>query len=318
MTKPLKTEEDGMKIVFMGTPDFGECSLRALLDAGYEVIAAFTQPDKPSNRGMKLQPSPVKKLCEERGVPVYTPTTFKDGVPTEQLKALAPDLVVTAAYGKLLPQSFLDVPPMGCINVHGSLLPKYRGAAPVQWAVLKGEKTTGVSVQYMVKGMDEGDVIASAETEIGEFETSGQLFDRLMVLGAELLVKTVASLEAGTAVAVKQDESQASYTTMLDKSMSPIDWSKTPREIVKHICGLDPWPAATMTLGGETLKVYGAAYTGRRSELEPGTVIAADKKGIELVCGGGETLLITELQPGGKKRMAAGAYVQGHPVAVHG
>lgn len=307
-----------MKIVFMGTPDFGACSLRALLDAGYDVIAAFTQPDKPSNRGMKLQPSAVKEVCLERGVPVYTPSTFKDGVPTEQLRELAPDLVVTAAYGKLLPQSFLDVPRLGCINVHGSLLPRYRGAAPVQWAVLKGDKTTGVSVQYMVKGMDEGDVLSSVETEIGEFETSGELFDRLMVLGAELLVKTVADIEAGTITAVKQDESLATYTTMLDKSMSPIDWTKTPREIVKHICGMAPWPVATMTVGDDTLKVYAAAYTEHTSAEPAGTIIAADKKGIEIVCGNGETLLITELQAPGKKRMAAGAYVQGHPVKTHG
>ena len=307
-----------MRIVFMGTPEFGECSLRALLDAGYDVIAAFTQPDKPSNRGMKLQPSPVKALCMERGIQVFTPSTFKDGVPTSQLKALAPDLVVTAAYGKILPQSFLDVPRLGCINVHGSLLPRHRGAAPVQWAVLKGDQTTGVSVQYMVKGMDEGDVLSTVETEIGEFETSGELFDRLMVLGAELLVKTVAEIEADTAVAVKQDESLATYTTMLDKSMSPIDWTKTPREIVKHICGLDPWPVATMTIGNDSLKVYAAAYTEHTSTLPAGTIIAADKKGIEFVCGNGETLLITELQAPGKKRMAAGAFVQGHPIPVHG
>ncbi len=307
-----------MKIVFMGTPEFGECSLRALLDAGYEVIAAFTQPDKPSNRGMKLQPSPVKTLCLERGIQVFTPSTFKDGEPTRQLRELDPDLVVTAAYGKILPQSFLDVPRLGCINVHGSLLPRHRGAAPVQWAVLKGDKTTGVSVQYMVKGMDEGDVLSTVETEIGEFESSGELFNRLMVLGAELLVKTVAAIEAGTAVAQKQDEALATYTTMLDKSMSPIDWSKTPREIVKHICGMNPWPVATTVIGGETLKVFMAAYTERSSTRTPGTVIAADKKGIEVVCGNGETLLITELQAPGKKRMAAGAYVQGHPIEVDG
>lgn len=306
-----------MKIVFMGTPEFGECSLRALLDADYEVIGAFTQPDKPSNRrGMKPSPTPVKSLCLERGIPVYTPDTFKDGVPTEQLKEMNPDLVVTAAYGKLLPQSFLDVPKLGCINVHGSLLPRYRGAAPVQWAVLNGDKTTGVSIQYMVKGMDEGDVISSVETEIGEFESSGDLFARLMVLGAELLVKTVAEIEKGTAVAVKQDEAFASYTTMLDKTMSPIDWGKTPREIVKHICGLNPWPVATAEIGGETLKIFSAAYTDHKSGKAPGTVISADKKGIELVCANGETLLITELQASGKKRMPAGAYVQGHPIDV--
>ena len=305
-----------MKIVFMGTPDFAEESLRALLDAEYEVAAVFTQPDKPAKRGMKLQPSPVKVLAESRGIPVYQPATFKDGVPTEQLREIAPDLVVTAAYGKLLPKSFLDVPKLGCINVHGSLLPRHRGAAPVQYAVLCGDEETGVSIQYMSEGMDEGDVISAVSTKIGEFETSGELFERLQHMAAQLLVETVGAIGRGEVSAVKQNESEATYTAMLDKSRSPIDWNKTPREIVKQICGLDPWPCATMTLGGETFKVFGAAYTEHTTDKAPGAVIAAGKDGIEIACGGGQTLLITELQPAGKKRMSSAAYLLGHKVEI--
>ena len=305
-----------MKIVFMGTPDFAEECFRALLDAGYDIAAVFTQPDKPAKRGMKLQPSPVKVLAESYNIPVYQPATFKDGVPTGQLKEIAPDLVVTAAYGKLLPQSFLDVPRLGCINVHGSLLPRHRGAAPVQYAVLCGDRETGVSIQYMSQGMDEGDVISSCRTEIGEFETSGELFDRLQHMAAKLLVETVELIERGEATAEKQCESDATYTAMLDKSQSPIDWNKSPREIVKHICGMDPWPCATMTLGGETYKVFGAAYTEHTTTKEPGKVIAAGKDGIEFACGGGKTLLITELQPAGKKRMSSAAFLLGHKIEI--
>ena len=210
-----------MRIVFMGTPDFAEESLRALLEAGEDVAAVFTQPDKPRGRGMQESFSPVKTLAVERGIPVYQPVTFKDGAATELLRTLAPELLVVVAYGRILPQTFLDVAKYGSINVHGSLLPKYRGAAPIQWAVLNGDKTTGVSVQYMAAAMDAGDVIASRETEIGEFETSGELFDRLKTLGAELLVETVRKIASGDVVRVPQNEADATYTKMLHKEMCP-------------------------------------------------------------------------------------------------
>ena len=206
-----------MRIVFMGTPDFAEESLRALLEAGEDVAAVFTQPDKPRGRGMQESFSPVKTLAVERGIPVYQPVTFKDGAATELLRTLAPELLVVVAYGRILPQTFLDVAKYGSINVHGSLLPKYRGAAPIQWAVLNGDKTTGVSVQYMAAAMDAGDVIASRETEIGEFETSGELFDRLKTLGAELLVETVRKIASGDVVRVPQNEADATYTKLLHK-----------------------------------------------------------------------------------------------------
>ena len=307
-----------MRIVFMGTPDFAEESLRALLEAGEDVAAVFTQPDKPRGRGMQESFSPVKTLAVERGIPVYQPVTFKDGAATELLRTLAPELLVVVAYGRILPQTFLDVAKYGSINVHGSLLPKYRGAAPIQWAVLNGDKTTGVSVQYMAAAMDAGDVIASRETEIGEFETSGELFDRLKTLGAELLVETVRKIASGDVVRVPQNEADATYTKMLDKNMSPIDWNKSPREIVKHICGLNPWPVATTELGGVSFRVFGAEYTDTRTALAPGKIISAGKAGIEVACGGGRSLRVTEVQAAGKKRMSAAAFLLGHPMKADG
>ena len=307
-----------MRIVFMGTPDFAEESLRALLEAGEDVTAVFTQPDKPRGRGMQESFSPVKTLAVERGIPVYQPVTFKDGAATELLRTLAPELLVVVAYGRILPQAFLDVAKYGSINVHGSLLPKYRGAAPIQWAVLNGDKTTGVSVQYMAAAMDAGDVIASRETEIGEFETSGELFDRLKTLGAELLAETVRKIASGSVIRVPQNEADATYTKMLDKNMSPIDWNKSPREIVKHICGLNPWPVATTELGGVSFRVFGAEYTDTRTALAPGKIISAGKAGIEVACGGGRSLRITEVQAAGKKRMSAAAFLLGHPMKADG
>ena len=307
-----------MRIVFMGTPDFAEESLRALLEAGEDVAAVFTQPDKPRGRGMQESFSPVKTLAVERGIPVYQPVTFKDGVATELLRTLAPELLVVVAYGRILPQTFLDVAKYGSINVHGSLLPKYRGAAPIQWAVLNGDKTTGVSVQYMAAAMDAGDVIASRETEIGEFETSGELFDRLKTLGAELLVETVRKIASGDVVRVPQNEADATYTKMLHKEMCPIDWNKSPREIVKHICGLDPWPVATAELDGVSFRVFGAEYTDTKTALAPGKIVSAGKAGIEVACGGGRSLRITEVQAAGKKRMSAAAFLLGHPMKADG
>ena len=307
-----------MRIVFMGTPDFAEESLRALLETGEDVAAVFTQPDKPRGRGMRESFSPVKALAAERGIPVYQPVTFKDGAATELLRTLAPELLVVVAYGRILPQAFLDVAKYGSINVHGSLLPKYRGAAPIQWAVLNGDKTTGVSVQYMAAAMDAGDVIAARETEIGEFETAGELFDRLKTLGAELLAETVRKIASGSVIRVPQNEADATYTKMLDKNMSPIDWNKSPREIVKHICGLNPWPVATTELGGVSFRVFGAEYTDTRTALAPGKIISAGKAGIEVACGGGRSLRITEVQAAGKKRMSAAAFLLGHPMKADG
>lgn len=305
-----------MRIVFMGTPDFAAASLQKLIDEKYDIAAVFTQPDKPRNRGMSLSFSPVKELALQNGLDVYQPTKLRDGSFTELLRSLKPDVLVVVAYGRILPEDALSVPTYGAVNVHSSLLPKYRGAAPVQWAVLNGDTVTGVSTMYLAPEMDTGDVIFTEKTEIGEFETSGELFDRLMVMGAELLHKTLRAIENGTAPRSKQDESQASYVTMLDKSMSPIDWSRSPREIVKHICGLQPWPVATTEIGGLTFRIFKAEYTDTVTDKAPGTVVSADKRGIEIACGGAHTLLITELQAPGKKRMRAADYLLGHPIKV--
>lgn len=305
-----------MRIVFMGTPDFAAASLKKLIDKKYDIAAVFTQPDKPRDRGMKLSYSPVKELALENNIPVYQPTKLRDGTATELIKSLDPDILVVVAYGRILPDDMLEVPKYGAINVHASLLPKYRGAAPIQWAVLNGDKITGVTTMYLASEMDTGDIIYTSETEIGEFETSGELFDRLMVMGAELLDRTLRDIEAGTAPRTQQDHSKASYVKMLDKSLSPIEWAKTPREIIKQIYGLQPWPVATAELDGKVFKIYSAEYTQNKTVKAPGSVVSTGKKGIEIACLGGETLLITELQAAGKKRMKASDYLLGHPIKV--
>lgn len=305
-----------MRIVFMGTPDFAAASLKKLIDEKYDIAAVFTQPDKPRDRGMKLSYSPVKELALENNIPVYQPTKLRDGTATELIKSLRPDILVVVAYGRILPDDMLEVPKYGAINVHASLLPKYRGAAPIQWAVLNGDKITGVTTMYLASEMDTGDIIYTSETEIGEFETSGELFDRLMIMGAELLDRTLRDIEAGTAPRTQQDHSKASYVKMLDKSLSPIEWAKTPREIIKQIYGLQPWPVATAELDGKVFKIYSAEYTQNKTVKAPGSVVSAGKKGIEIACLGGETLLITELQAAGKKRMKASDYLLGHPIKV--
>lgn len=305
-----------MRIVFMGTPDFAAASLKKLIDKKYDIAAVFTQPDKPRDRGMKLSYSPVKELALENNIPVYQPTKLRDGTATELIKSLDPDILVVVAYGRILPDDMLEVPKYGAINVHASLLPKYRGAAPIQWAVLNGDKITGVTTMYLASEMDTGDIIYTSETEIGEFETSGELFDRLMIMGAELLASTLRDIEAGTAPRTPQDHSKASYVKMLDKSLSPIEWAKTPREVIKQIYGLQPWPVATAELDGKVFKIYSAEYTQNKTDKAPGSVVSAGKKGIEIACLDGETVLITELQAAGKKRMKASDYLLGHPIKV--
>ena len=305
-----------MRIVFMGTPDFASASLKKLIDERFNVVGVFTQPDKPKGRGMELCASPVKELALENGLPVFQPVKMRDGTALAQIKALEPDILVVVAYGRILPDDILAVPKYGAINVHGSLLPKYRGAAPIQWAVLNGDKITGVTTMYLASEMDTGDIIYTAETEIGEYETSGELFDRLKDMGAELLVKTLRDIDAGIAPRTPQDHSKASYVTMLDKSICPIDWNKTPREVLKHIYGLQPWPVATMELEGKTVRVFAAKYTDGKTEKVPGAVVSTDKGGLEIACADGETLLITEIQAPGKKRMGAEDYLRGHQIKV--
>ena len=304
-----------MKLVFMGTPDFAAAHLKALIEEGFDVCGVFTQPDRPRSR-MKMSYSPVKEVALDNNIPVFQPETLRDEKAYEDLTSLNPDLLVVVAYGKILPDEYISYAPLGCINVHGSLLPKYRGSAPIQWAVLSGDTHTGVTTMHMAHDVDAGDIIYTSETEIGEFETSGELFERLRDMGAALLCKTVRDIADKTAPRIQQDHLLATHTTQLSKQMSPIDWTKTPRETVKWICGLDPWPVATMEINGEIIKVYKAEYTDMKTDKKPGKVAFADKRGIGMVCGTGDVLLITELQAAGSKRMRAADYLLGHPVEV--
>ncbi len=298
----------------MGTPDFAAASLDKLIQERFDVVGVFTQPDKPKGRGMEMAFSPVKEIALKAGLPVFQPEKMRDGTALQMLRTLRPDILVVVAYGRILPDDILALPPLGAVNVHGSLLPKYRGAAPIQWAVLNGDRVTGVSTMYLSSEMDSGDIIYSEETEIGEKETSGELFDRLMEMGAWLLVRTLRDIEAGTAPRKAQDHSRASYVHMLDKSLCPIDWNRSPREVLKWICGLQPWPVATMELEGKTYRVFDADYTHNRTDKKPGSVVSAGEQGIEIACADGETLLITELQAPGKKRMRTADFLRGHTV----
>ena len=304
-----------MRILFMGTPDFAVASLKRLVEDGHEICGVFTQPDKPKNRGHKMQFPPVKEYALEQGLTVYQPLKMRDGEAFGIVQQLQPELIVVAAYGKILPEDILNYPKYGSINVHSSLLPKYRGAAPINWAILNDEKETGVSIRYMVKELDAGDVLHVLKTEIGESEDLPSLWARLSDLGAQALAETLPMLENGTAVRTPQDESQVTYASMLSREMSPIDWSRSARAIDCQVRGLMPWPCAAAEIAGTRFKVYKTA-PGQKTEKAPGTILSAGKKGIEVACGNGESLYITELQAEGGKRMAAAAYLLGHPIEI--
>ena len=260
-----------MRIVFMGTPDFAVPSLKQLIGDGHEVVGVFTQPDKPKNRGMKLTPSPVKVVALENNIPVYQPTTLKSDEPYEDLAALAPELIVVAAYGKILPKRILDLPPKGCINVHSSLLPRYRGAAPINWAILNGETETGVTIMYMAEGLDTGDIISQRATLIDPNETVESLHDRLADIGAQLLGETVTAIGAGTASRIPQDDEQSCYAPMLSRELSPIDFTRSAKEIHNQVRGLIPWPATTVEIKGETFKIFAVEETDQTSDKAPGS-----------------------------------------------
>ena len=301
-----------MRVVFMGTPDIAATCLKKILETGHDVVAVYTQPDRPKNRGMKLAFSPVKEVAVAQEIPVFQPENFREEETVEQLRALQPDVVAVVAYGRILPQSVLDIPPMGCINIHASLLPAYRGSAPYQWAVLDGLTETGVTAMYLCREMDAGDMIDTAKTPIGENETAGELLDRLAVLGADLLDKTLCAIREGTAQRTPQDHSKATYAPMLDKTMCPIDFTKTAQQIHDHVRGMNPWPVATMEHKGKRFKVYETAVLAEKTEKIPGTVIELTKKGLKMACGQG-VIEIRVLQAEGGKRMAAPDYFRGHP-----
>lgn len=305
-----------MKILFMGTPDFAVPSLQALIEAGHDIVGVFTQPDKPKNRGMKLQPPPVKVVALEHDIPVFQPTKLRDGVALETIQGLAPDLIVVAAYGRILPQEILDYPKLGCINVHSSLLPKYRGSAPIHWAILNGDEESGVTIMHMALALDAGDIIAQAATPIDPDETVETLHDRLAHMGAELLVETVVAIGDGTAVRTPQQEDLVTHAPMLSRALSPMDFTRPARELHNQVRGLIPWPAAVTELNGTRCKIFSTSVLEETTGKAPGSVIAADKKGLKLACGGGTVLQINELQADGGKRLKAADYLRGHPIPV--
>lgn len=301
-----------MKVVYMGTPDFAVPPLRALVKAGYEVVGVVTQPDKPKGRSKTLLPPPVKEEALKYNIPVYQPLKVREPEFMETLKSLAPDVIVVAAFGQIIPKAILDLPEFGCLNIHASLLPKYRGAAPIQQAVINGDKEAGVTIMKMGTGLDTGDMISRASVLLAEDETGGSLFDRLSELGAELLVKTLPSVFDGTAVYEPQpEESPTPYAGMITKQMGLLDFQKDAETLERLICGLNPWPSAYTYLNGKTLKIWKAAVENSGSEPEnPGTIIKADKDGIHVVCGQ-DILILQEVQLEGKKRMDAAAFLRG-------
>lgn len=305
-----------MRVVFMGTPQFAVPSLQALIDAGHQICGVFSQPDKPVGRHQnKLQPPPVKELAQAHQIPVYQPEKLRTGEAFQLLKELSPELIVVAAYGRILPDDILALPPKGCINVHSSLLPKYRGAAPIHWAVINGEAETGVTIMDMASELDAGDVIAQVSTPIGPDELVGEVHDRLAELGGKLLVQAVQEIEAGTAVHTPQDPEQVTFAPMLSRALSPIDWTQSARNIHNRVRGLNPWPAcSTDIFGGEPVKVFRSKVLDCREDKEPGTILSGSKEGVDVVCGDGQVLRLLELQAPGSRRMSAADYLRGHPL----
>ena len=302
-----------MRVVFMGTPDIAATCLKKILEDGFQVVGVYTQPDRPKNRGMKLAFSPVKGVALAEGIPVFQPENFREDETVEQLRSLQPDVIAVVAYGRILPQRVLDIPPKGCINIHASLLPSYRGSAPYQWAVLDGLEKTGVTAMYLCREMDAGDMIDTAETPIGPNETAGELLDRLAVLGAALLSKTLGRMEQGAVEGIPQDHSKATYAPMLDKSMCAIDFTKTAQQVHNQVRGLHPWPVATMELEGKRFKVHATVIVEDAPHAQPGTVLGLTKTGLQIACGQG-AVEIRSLQAEGGKRMAAPDYFRGHPL----
>ena len=300
-----------MRVVFMGTPDIAATCLTKILEDGFQVVGVYTQPDRPKGRGMKMVYSPVKEVALAHDLPVFQPENFREDETVEELKALQPDVVAVVAYGRILPQRVLDIAPKGFINIHASILPQYRGSAPYQWAVLDGLTETGVTAMYLCREMDAGDMIDVAKTPIGEDETAGELLDRLAVLGAELLSKTLSKVEKGEAKGIPQDVSKATYAPMLDKTMCPINWTKTAQQVHNHVRGLHPWPVATAELNGTKFKIHETKVV--EGSGTPGTILGLTKTGLRIACGEG-AIEIRSLQAEGGKRMAAPDYFRGHPL----
>ena len=302
-----------MRILFMGTPEFAVEQLRRLVETGHEICGVFTQPDKTKNRGMKMTFSPVKEYALSQGLDVYQPTKMRDGSALEIVEKLQPELMVVAAYGRILPEDILAVPPMGSINVHSSILPQYRGAAPINWAILDGCKETGVTIMHMAKELDAGDIICVKKTEILPDENAQELTYRLALLGADALEEAVAQLANGTAARTPQDHSAFTYAPMLSKELSPMDWTKPAQKLHDQVRGLIPWPCASTELGGKKVKIF-RTKIGEKTNAGAGTILTAGKQGLEIACGDGRSLWILEMQAEGGKRMMAADYLRGHPI----
>ncbi|MBE6797668.1 MAG: methionyl-tRNA formyltransferase [Ruminococcaceae bacterium] len=301
-----------MRIVFMGTPDIAAASLRALIHAGHDIVGVFTQPDKPVGRKQILTAPPVKVCALENNIPVYQPTTVRDGAALEILKELAPEIIVVVAYGKILPKEILTFPKFGCVNAHASLLPKYRGASPIQWCIVCGEKVTGVTTQLMDEGIDTGDMLETVSVNIGDNETSEELFDRLTIEAAKLVCSTVEKLSKGEITPIKQNEAEATYAPIIKKEMAQIDFNKTASEIHNLVRGLYGWPTAYFMLDGKRVKVYKTEVL--EVSGEPSTIIKSDNELI-IACGNNSAVKIKELQPEGSKRMEAKQWLLGKKIA---
>lgn len=305
-----------MRVVFMGTPDIAKTCLRRICEDGIQVVGVYTKKDTPKNRGMKMLPSPVKEYALSRNIPVFQPDSFREDSVVEELRALQPDLIAVVAYGKILPQRVLDIPPMGAINIHASILPQLRGSGPIQWAVLRGLSETGVTAMYMAAEMDAGDMIEIRKTPISPTETAEELMNRMADIGADLLRDTLRAAEKGALPRTPQDSTKATFAPMLDKSLCPISWEKSPWEISCQVRGLNPWPVATMERNGKKYKVYSVAMTEEKTDLAPGQTLGLTKTGLRIACGGGGVLEIRELQAEGGRRMLAPDYFRGHPQEI--
>lgn len=302
-----------MKIIFMGTPEFSVGTLEALIEAGHEIVLAVTQPDKPRGRGKEMQVSPVKACAMEHGIPVFQPVKIREPQQIEELKKYEADICVVIAFGQILPKEILEMTPYGCINVHASLLPKYRGAAPIQWAVIDGEKTSGVTIMQMDEGLDTGDMLTKTEIVLDEKETGGSLHDKLAQAGATLCVETIEKMQRGEVQPEKQGESPTAYARMLDKELGRIDWTKPAVELERLIRGLNPWPSAYTFWNGKMLKLWAARVIKEDSGCEPGTVARVTKESAAVQTGSG-MLEICELQLQGKKRMDIAAFLRGYSI----
>ncbi|CUA80160.1 methionyl-tRNA formyltransferase [Anoxybacillus suryakundensis] len=305
-----------MNIVFMGTPDFAVPILEQLIKDGYNVVGVVTQPDKPKGRKQQLTPPPVKVTAESYGIPVLQPTKIREKEQYEEVIALQPDLIVTAAFGQILPKPLLEAPTYGCINVHASLLPELRGGAPIHYAILQGKKKTGITIMYMVEKLDAGDILTQVEVPINERDTVGTLHDKLSEAGAKLLSETLPKLFRGDITPIKQDDEHATFAYNIKPEQERIDWTKTGEDIYNHIRGMNPWPVAYTTYGDERWKIWWGEKVQSSSQAKPGTIVAVEQDGIIVATGNETAIKITELQPAGKRKMSATDFLRGTTISI--